>query len=500
MADLDVEYPDTWDVIVTNPATRAARYKKATAESLATLCSDANITSAYTDYEKLRALREWWLVVRLEGEIRVRDALTEQWEKDEKRDGVHRDGVAYTTALTNDIHTLLLPQSLSQGFIAFTFDDVVGKRLYADIKRYDTALLICMEACFKRAPLDDAANYVSYEYDPARQLVGNVSARAMSHRLLAHDPDESNMRPHDVGIKSDGTGGYFPMQDITAIEGMTGRQTVNAIFKHLCPRGIGQNIRNVAKATVYAWVSEMTRTRAHLRVRTLVERTRVGLMSHYIVQDDTLGSVFPTTTDAITVQWSKLAANDAYNATDKFTRSVIMSVEKLVLGRTTVDAERANPLTSPIVVYDGKLRAASVFYTPATFPLIVACAVCVVYLAKLRINGIMYGTEAMHREPTNTEVVLTSLMMTPYEAGLVSYSAYTIHKLNMTMAGMCMTHPDNKTDWSPHMMESIRCATWRETAKKLIIAWREIDSPVADKWMRGLKAALLAIDQHPPPP
>lgn len=500
MADPDVEYPDTWDVIVTDPATRAARYKKATAESLTALCSDAIIAGAYKDYENLRALREWWLVVRLEGEIRVRDALTEQWEKVEKRDGGRQDGVAYTTALTNDIHTLLLPQSLSQGFIAFTFDDVIGRRLYADIKRYDTALLICMEACFKRAPLDDAVNYTSYKYDPARQLAGSVSARAMSHRLLAHDPDESNMRPHDVGIKSDGTGGYFPMQDIAAIDGMTGRQTVNAIFKHLCPRGIGQNIRNVVKATVYAWVSEMMRTPANLRVRTLVERARVGLMSHYIVQDDAVGSVFPTLTCAITVQWSKLAANDVYNAADGFTRSVLLLVEKLVLGSTTVDAERASPLTPSVVVYDGKLRAESVFYTAATLPLIVACAVCVVYLTKLRVNGVMYGTEALHREPTNTEVVLTSLLTTPYEAGLVSYSAYTIHKLNMTMAGMCMTLPDNKTDWSPHMMESIRCATWRETAKKLIIAWREIGGAAADKWMRGLKAALLAIDQHPPPP
>lgn len=497
MADSDVEYPDTWDVIVTNPATRAARYKKATAESLTALCSGTTISSAYKDYENLRDLREGWLVVRLEGEKRIRDALTEKWEKDERRDRIHRDGVAYTTALTNDIHTLLLPQSLSQGFIAYTFDDVIGRRVYDDIKRYDTALLICMEACFKRAPLDGAVKYTSYEYDPARRLVGgvSVSARAMSHRLLVHNPDEDDMRPHDVGIESDGTGGYFPMQDITAIEGMTGRQTVNAIFEHLCPRGINQDIRNVAKATVYAWVSEMMRTPADLRVQTLVERARVGLMSHYIVQDDAVDSVFPVATE-----WQKLAGTIGYDTADDFAKSVILAVERLVLKSNTVDTERANPLTPSVVLYDGKLRAESVFYAAATLPLIVACAVCVVYLTKLRVNGVMYGTEALHREPTNTEVVLSSLMMTPYEAGLVSYSAYTIHKLNMTMAGMCMTLPDNKTDWSPHMMESIRCATWRETAKKLIIAWREIGGAAADAWVRGLKAALLAIDQHPPPP
>lgn len=496
MAAEVVFFPPTWDSIVASSKNNEAIYLRPTTENLLTLGRPKMIELAYKDYKALQLERERWLAIRIGGELKFTEIVEAVINDVEDDDNVEYDmyKAFVNVGINTDIHTLLLPQSISQGLLTNLYHDSVGWGLYRDMKRYDTALLISMEACFKKITVPDAVEFIDNEYDPSAPIEDNVHTKMVSHRLLRANDNEDEFRLPDPQITTT-TAAYYPIQNINAIPATSGRSVVRAIFEELCPKHLSENVRTVIRATVYAWVIEMMQLPETDRTTFIVERTRIGLVSNFVVEGTMYKSLFPRDEEPVVADWLLLATAtpDRIN-----TPPLADLVTPMVSGMMAL--ARGQPVVDPpsIFMSDFKIRSESVFYANSTIPLFIACATCILYLHKQTTHGVFPGTESAYGEADND--VEPPKPMTAREAGMISLTTYTIHQLNMSMSELRRSVGYLPPTWSPHATQTLRGNTWRETAANLIAAWSESRADYADKWIRGLKAAMLVIDGNLPTP
>jgi hypothetical protein len=496
MAAEVVSFPASWDSIVASRKNNEAIYLRPTEANLLTLGRPKMIELAYKDYKTLQLERERWLAMRISGELKFAEMVDAVINDVEADDNVEYDmyRAFVNVGIDTDIHTLLLPQSISQGLLTNLYHDSVGWGLYRDMKRYDTALLITMEACFKKISVPDAVDFIDNEYDPSAPIEDNVHTKLLSHRLLRANDNEDEFRHPDPQITTT-TAAYYPIQQINAIPAASGRNVVRAIFEELCPKNLSANVRAVIRATVYAWVIAMMQLPETDRTKFIVERTRIGLVSNFVVAGTMHKSLFPRDEEPVAADWFLLA-----NATPELVNTPPLADLVTPMVNGIIAMAKRQPVVDPpsIFIFDYKIRSESVFYTNSTIPIFIACATCILYLHKQTTHGVFPGTESAYGGVDND--VEPPKPMTAREAGMISLTTYTIHQLNMSLSELRMDDGYLPPTWSPHATDMMRGKTWRETATNLIAAWRESRADSADKWIRGLKAAMLVIDGNIPPP
>lgn len=493
MAEELVVFPDTWDSIVASRKNNEALYLAPTESNLLSLGRPKMIELAYKDYKVLQLNRERWLAMRIEGELKFSKIINAALNDDAVNGGIEYD--MYRTfvdvGINSDIHTMLLPQSLSQGFLTNLNQSSVGWELYRDMKRYDTALLIAMEGCFKKISISDATTFIENDFEPGQPMENDLHTKLLSHRLIRENVDETEFRRRDPQ-QTTTSSAYYPIQEIENIPIGCGRDVVRGILKELCPERLSDKVKSVIRATVEAWVIEMMRQPANDRAKFVIERTRIGLISNYVINGVTYKSLFPTDGESVARDWFRMTTAKS----DDVNPDLLDLVPPMIRGIQS--KARRKPLENPptILMFDGKIRSESVFYTNSTLPLIIAAATCILYLHKVDSELILAGTETVWSPVEKTNALPQPL--SSREAGLISLTTHTIHELNMSLSELRKGDNYSAPSWSPPATANLLGPTWRDTATNLIRAWKESHDDSAECWIRGLKAAMLVIDGNLP--
>lgn len=466
-------------------------YTPVTPSNLKKFSNATETISLARDYYALREAREQWLTWRHLGERRVMRYTADTSGFDIEAQIQTPNPLVYnavtSTNIRTDMYTILYPQSLNQGLLSDPRPESDGHALLADLARYDAALLLCMEGCLSRPSAAAAAHFLAYEYEPGGIIGGpvTVGTRELYHRVVSPEMVAGD------GYWSEIEARYTPVDVMLRLPTEAGRVVAKRIFDEVCPARLPSSHREVAWTTARAWLVEMMRCPETERARWLVDRMRIGLISHYRHDRVHVRSVFPTAVDPAVAVWRGIAEGKNKNA------PVLDAIGEIADWFVPPAGSLGNRAVPPdVIAYDATIRAASVFYAPVTMPLVVACACCVMYLTKLSANGVAPGTQNLETTRGDRGPVEAP---DAREAALVCYSAYITHHLNMSLGGLAGEHgPVTEISrWSPCYATDLHAPTWSGTAQRLIAAWRERGGYTSERWVRALTAAMLVIDGDP---
>lgn len=459
------------------------RYSKQTGEILYARPKDTPTYSAedldilHDDYFQLREYYRAFLAARYWGEIELffnvggyleaKESLV--LTQEEIRTIWNKRAV---TENPDPIGVLLTPAALSQGLLTTDVSPV-----FNDAKKYVASLEICMRQCLhpndvgsrwssEGLPLDVSSRTMKAVWEEVPMAIG--------HPSNAQD-DISYMRPIYEQVK--------------AINGLTGRGTLNAIYGILALDTTSSDLQGHVESTVRSWAMQcMARPRAE-RVPWLVRKFRTAVMSHFLAGGGRQKTRYPDDTRAqeYMLVWNALAyPSSRYNVTTQ--NNIDVAKEDIA------DIVNGGDVTSyvPHVIYDGSVVCESLFYAPVIAPLVITVATITVYLSKFDEGRILPRTELLARQ----KFVPPSFVDNERHGDLVSYSTFVTHALNISLGGHLVSDAGVPfvTNWAPASMSLYTGKNLRETAQNLIAVWKKMSTATARHWEKALLATLLVVD------
>jgi len=478
MADV---FPLTWRTVVVDDRGVAQYPAPQTDLEDAVFCD--RTVRAFLDYEVLRRKREEWLHVREEGE---REFLLYALDPLNTRDELPDPPPEMALPKYVSFAVLLQPQSMSQGWITRHTDlSRNGARVWQAMQRYDAALLVCMNACFR----------ITHKYS-AHPTDGVSPVAWLLHLFDAEEPMAPAPTAADeltLARLRELPGDAAPLRVFAEPPTAAGIAVLRSLFEAFMPQHMREAFGTIVWNTVRYAVSEMmlAGSTANSRAWWLLRWARSGLLTHFIHHNEPTASAFATEAHPIWRQWAALephpdalapgtARNNLRRDTLRHVRSLLFPDEQWV--------ENGAPVPiPPIVKHDQKRRAMSAFYTQATAPLVIAAACAVGYL-RATINGrVLPGTDVPGSEPIVARAPRTSA------ESLRALTSYTLMRLHATMAGHAAGpyQGEHSVQWHPAELPNLVGPDLRVTAEKLLRTWQKTTEPDRHTWIRALEAALL---------
>ncbi len=477
-------YPETWRTLVVSDD-HTIEYAEPTA-ALDDHTTNELTVRAFRDYERLRRVREAWLHLRLEGEAEFLTFATDPNLDDERRLADPPPDLALPKPI--DFATLLLPQSMTHGWLTRQNDlSTNGARVWDGMLRYDSALLICMHACFQvtstiavRADAGDSpVDWLLYGLDLASPI-------GPSEEDAVVNDERTRSRLH----REDDTAPLTRAANPAPAHGIA---LLHALFAAFVPAALPPDYTASFWNTVRHLVSRMMRAgdEPHARAEWLLRKVRAGLLGLYIRNNNHIPSVFPQPGQLIWNAWHTLEPDaDAFvpGSNAHGIRSEILSMVRSVLYEDE-PLPAAIPMLA-IVQYDRNRRAMSVFYAPAAAPLVIAAACAVGYLRAVNDGNVLPGTDVPGSEPFIASAPRTSA------PSLRALTSYTLARLHATLGGNIVgPYPHEHADqWSPADSPNLVATDSNDTAvtaEKLLRTWQQSAEPDRLVWVRALEAGLL---------
>lgn len=468
-------YPETWRTLVVSHNTDTIKYRPPT-EPLQSHPINALSVQAFQDYEALRRRREAWLDIRVEGESQFLRFAADYADEEDRLDPPPE------LAPLGDVifGTLLLPQSMSHGWLTRRDGDTNGKRVWEGMARYDAALLICMHACFQ---VTDTV--------VVRPDAGNSPAEWLLHKMDFTAPigPANQLAGPDASLQqrlANPANGPAPLDAVENMTPMAGLALLRMLFETFTPAALAPNYKIMVWNTLRYWVAVMLSEAPDdsARAEWLLRRARSGLLAHYVRDGTPIASTFPSEDALIYGEWNEMIpdAAEPQGAAHTFKREALQIVHEIINNTPP-------QWIWPMIQYDRRRRAGSVFYAPAVAPLVIVTACAATYLRAMVDGNVLPGTNA-----PGTEVPVPTIR--PLQnVGLRALTSYTLARLHATLGGNVADpfQNDHAPQWTPSDMGDAARARIADTAHHLTHVWNDSNEPDRRTWIRALEAGLLIM-------